>query len=270
MKLWTVVFFGCLSLVSACGGGGSGSDAGKAPQETTQSYIEGIGDLEPGVYLLYVGDSETREPVDDGILDVVAITGSGRTVGNLHYFNTPLRFGTARFTDEKNFVWSEKFISYRNLEVSEAQSTSSGIVLDAQTFKMEGIQDPGLDAFSEKVIDYTEPSISLDGLSNTYVGRHAFINDGRTASITIDSTGVLNGADDKGCVFNGEISNLDSNYRIFDVDFEAANCSGDQIPASQRNGTFTGVGILDEYGGQEILAIYAHNDEFAFAFSTYF
>jgi hypothetical protein len=106
-------------------------------------------------------------------------------------------------------------------------------------------------------------------------------------SFTIDSGGTITGADNKGCVFNGQVSNPSPNNRIFDIDFEAANCQGDTISASKRNGRFSGVGIFDQapsvsiYGRHgtfgigsmndlgsrsNVFSFFAHDDDFAYHF----
>ncbi len=270
MKRWSVALGLGVPLLTACGGGGgnSGSDEQSDVQEVTVAQVEGIGDLAPGVYEVYTENVETGVPAEGSRVDALVISDTGRTVRNLLNIDHPLRFGTAKFESRTDFDWSEELVSWRNLSITDQPTQLPGSVSDANTFVFAGTSSPEPAFLAVRLSRHTEPAITLEELSGSYTGGHHLRSDGRRATFTIDSNGVVTGADDKGCVFNGQVSNLESNYRVFDIDFEASNCQGDDIPASERNGRFTGVGILNAFDGRNDLIFYTRGESFAYTFTS--
>jgi len=58
--------------------------------------------------------------------------------------------------------------------------------------------------------------------------------------ITVSSDGFVTGSDETGCAFNGNIVIPETKYNVFEVSFDASNCSN-----VEHNGRFFGLGAYD-------------------------
>ena len=257
MKLRMAVLVLAFPFLSACIERDDDSKQEAENQANVDPYINGIGDLEPGEYTVHLVSSGASSSEEGYQVGWVSITKSGRIVRNSVNYPSPQWVGNTKFTNDQDFEWHETFVDWKNgISIHEPTETQ-GTVLDEKTFSTPSPSGgPETQLLYVKVDQDTQtPPITLEELSATYTG-YNFMVDNRTISFTIDSGGAITGADNKGCVFNGQVSNLSPNYRIFDIDFEAENCQGDTISASKRNGSFSGVGILDQIASVDIFDFY--------------
>ena len=75
-------------------------------------------------------------------------------------------------------------------------------------------------------------------------GNYTFALDPGADSLNISSSGALFGQDPwTGCVVNGRVRTIDTNYNLYDVQFTFSNCNG--IDAVLNGETFSGLGFLD-------------------------
>lgn len=90
--------------------------------------------------------------------------------------------------------------------------------------------------------DASDAGVTLEQLSATYT-----LTDGEVfnTTITIQEDGTLEGGDESGCVYNGQVTIPDEAINLVEVSFNAANCANDE-----RNGDFTGLGALDPETGE--------------------
>jgi|GEM_PF-3227846 len=288
MKLRMAVLVLVFPFLSACIESDDDSKQEAESQANVDPYIDGTGDLEPGEYTVHLVSSGASSPEEGYQVGWVSITKSGRIVRNSVNYPSPQWVGNAKFTNDQDFEWHETFVDWKNGVSIHEPTETQGTVLNEKTFSTpdpSGAPETQL-LYVKADQDTQAPPITLEELSATYTG-YNFLVDDRTISFTIDSGGAITGADNKGCVFNGQVSNLSSNYRIFDIDFEVANCQGDTISASKRNGSFSGVGILDQttsvsiYGrhgtfgigsmhdinsGSNVFSFFAQDDDFAYHF----
>jgi len=82
-----------------------------------------------------------------------------------------------------------------------------------------------------------EESSSLSKIAGTYTYTQTTSTSTDTLSITVDSTGLVTGSDSTGCVYNGQVSLIDSSKDAYDVTATITSCGA-------LNGTYKGVAAL--------------------------
>lgn len=239
MKHFQLSVFALL-LLQGCGGGSSSSPIeASAPQEPEKIASP----LKAGIYDYYVTPKGSTDPSEgERVLDRGLVTASGASIREL--FGDPTNIGFMTFLSETEFVWKEARTSHLTSSLRNVSSETPGLALADDMFTAPHPEEQDSQLLFVRIESNLDAPLSYESLSGTYVGQSSRLADGRTATFTIDSTGALTGADDGGCVFNGQVTIPNPEHSSFDVNFTAENCQGDGngIPASDRNGNFHGLG----------------------------
>jgi hypothetical protein len=81
---------------------------------------------------------------------------------------------------------------------------------------------------------------SLDMLTGTWTDS----SDPGADVVNVDATGMITGQDGgaSGCVYSGQVTLIDPNYNVYDIEWTYSSCNGD----SELDGaTFSGLGAID-------------------------
>lgn len=238
------LLFIALSL-AACGGGGGGGSSGSEPKAQST-------DLKPGVF--YIGRVFTDGSKKVGIS---FLSPTGKFVAILDLVD----FGTLTFSDSGQF--SGQIEEYNLGDFSGPTSgTLSGEVKSSKEASLTASKTDF--ASNGALLRKDEPSdlgVTLEEISATYTPIDS------NSSITIASDGVVDGSDQTGCAFRGDVDIPDETINVFEVTYEASNCgplSAEGATENDRNGKFTGLGTYDPSVGEVLF--YARNGTVAWMF----
>lgn len=223
-----VLIFSFSLLLVACGGGGGG-----AASSTAQSM--------GGVWL------GTASPVGGGgSIDMVGIISEA---GELHFLSD-VEIDIGSVTTSGN-TFSGNVTAYTT--GSTASGTVSGTFTPRSSFSGTGVfGGTPTSNFAFTYDDSYERASSLALISGTYSD-----TDGAyTETYTIGSDGALTGSDTDGCVFNGQVSIIDSRYNAYDITLTISNC----IATTTLNGL---AALGDDTGTNDLLYVSAGNSTYA-------
>lgn len=216
-----------IAVLPGCGGGGSGDES---LNSETDSPNQGDIILEPGAYAL----SPSEGPINDTntLLSpsgeiVTLFAADDITVGDIEYGMGGSISGSATDYSFDGSSWQTLTgdISGEILSSSAATFTASAAGFGSINYVLA--RD---DQWSDRGVTITE-------LSGTYLMDRP---DVLVTSVTISGDGTLTGNDETGCVFNGNVEIPDPQYNVYEVTYQADNCSD-----SQRNGIYSGLGTYE-------------------------
>jgi hypothetical protein len=213
--------------LSACGGGSSSGGSNTAsPAQSAGGIWTGMVTNVDGTSYDAAGfiteSGELRFITDDGeqTTGTITVTGGQHTASLTSY----APFGTV-FTQNG---------------VSVISGTASGALQERSTFSgtttFAGVETS---SFSFTYDDIYERDSTLAVISGIYSDSDGL---GYTETYTIDSAGTITGSDTDGCIFNGSVSILNSNYNMYRINLSVDNCGN-------LNGAYIGLGALGDEGG---------------------
>lgn len=221
-----------LTLVG-CGGGGGGGD-GFAPTPTPDAEVGGIwvGTVSiagQGVFELIglvTEDGRGHFVQEDGVQYWGTVTSSGNSITVTFNGATPIGTGfpDGSFSGSGSITGT---ISERNSITATSTFTTTN-----------GTTTTG--AVSLQYDSLYERNSSLSTIAGNYTNAIAPGSD----SVNISSSGVLFGqVPSSSCVFNGQVTIIDSAYNAYDIRYTYSSCTGQE--AILNGSTFSGIGTLD-------------------------
>ncbi|MCG8519635.1 MAG: hypothetical protein MI794_16730 [Pseudomonadales bacterium] len=213
----------------ACSGGGGGSSSGNPSQGTGKK-------LSPGGYL-------TTITSEDGSIEeaVSLLSPTGKFV--TYYFFDDISIGTLEFGASGSISGSGQDIYFDGTSWQSVPGSLSGQVETPGKATLSP-DIPGVEtsAVFERENQFSDSGITMMELSGTYSMSGSIVH---TTAVTIAEDGTLTGSDETGCVFNGSTTIPETQYNVFELIFEASNCSD-----ALRNGRFAGLGAYDSELGE--------------------
>ncbi|BES69938.1 hypothetical protein RE428_09560 [Marinobacter nanhaiticus D15-8W] len=246
-------------ILAACGGDGDDSsslsglnpenvNAGENPED--EDTTETLPPILPGYYYSEVSVNNVLEYSGATIID---------SEGNFATYipETDGTFGTLQGSSDNQFIGSGVNFTYttnweRNsgtITGSATNNTTATLFLDASQTDYQSVTTISRPA------GYSDSGATLSDISGIYLMQEAGL---LTKEFTIQDDGSIEGSDESGCRFDGTASVPDQSVSVIRVAFIASNCGDTALgTAGQRNGDYSGLGILME-GGR--LLIFGHND----------
>lgn len=225
--------------LSACGGGGGGGGSSGGGGSGSGPVV-----LQPGVYdarlEFVVGTPE----------DVVALVSRS---GKLIFFN-----GSTALTSVDLVYGSQSSVSGSGVTVrfsggnwTAFQGTLSGTVNSAQSARLQ-VSSDGTVITLVRDNDFTAQGVTLTDISGSYNAEG-----GGALFFNIAPDGGLTGGNGGGnCAFNGQVTIPDESVNLFEVTYNAANCTD-----SELNGDFVGLGTFFPDASAPDGIIFATTDE---------
>ena len=236
LRYW--LFATSVVVVAACGGSGSGLVGG-------DPIIGPIVDESPGG--IWVGTTVSDVTPELLVtLGVITETGEARFINEngTQIFGTVSTAGSVLSGDltgvtALGFVWPDA--------TAVATITVEGLVEERMSLSGDYSGGGDMGSFSLEFDPIYDRDSSLANVEGTWVQLDGLLN--IFATFVIDADGTVNGTDITGCVYSGAVSIIDSEFNVYDVAVDVANCTGvDAI----FNGSYNGVGVLsDDVPGSE-------------------
>ncbi|MGO3295394.1 MAG: hypothetical protein ACTILN_06955 [Marinobacter sp.] len=210
---------------------GCGSSSGSGSKAAVQAS-----ELQPGAF--FIGRQFSDRPTVEGV-SLISSTGKFVVIFSSH----SLTFGNLQFSDSGNISGQLDQYIYRS-PWERTDGSLSGEVKSSERADLTA-SGPGVTSNSVLFRDQSSsgPGVTMGALSGTYT----VTDPDNTSWITVDPIGQVTGGD-QGCVFNGEVAIPDSSINLFEINYEAENCSAlpnEDALASDRNGEFSGLGRYD-------------------------
>lgn len=212
----TIVTLLAVSLV-ACGGGGSDESA---PETIIPTPVPTPTPVDVMPIGLWEGNVNV-DGVDVDIVGMIAPSGEARFIsedGEQNRFNLIL--------DDKEFTG--KGVSYDYDGTFLGNLTVSG---DYTPTSITGTSKSGeviTSTFALSINDESKDGASLSTVTGNYVDSE------QSASIAIDSAGVLSGSDDNGCIYNGNVTVPESSVNVYSLSIDVSSCA-------EFSGSYTGL-----------------------------
>lgn len=228
--------------LAACGGGGS-SDGGSdpAPDGGSGSGTEATA-VEPGIF-------ETTVTPGSGAPDQVARTLLSSS-GEYAIFTNALSgtFGTLTFHSDDTFSGNGKNVFFDETWQSNDGSLEGSSISSEEitaTFTADSSEpDNYSDIIGIRANGLSDLKVTMQDLYETF---SLYDEDGETvtASVTINTSGTVNGSTADGCAISGDISIPDPAYNLFEGDLLFENCNDvDGVSSDQRDGNYRIIGYL--------------------------
>ena len=225
-----------LSIISACGGGGSDSDPGVVNTDAETASIGGV----------WFGTITYSDNSQESIAGIVSETGKARfetssgTQTSSNFAVTGRTFSgpfTGYAPDGQVFLSSGTQIVQGSLSGSFVPKSS----VNGSSF-VQGVAESTFTLSYDNIYERTS---SLEKLADTYSSQ----NGNYSLSVNVDDTGVVSGSDSDGCVYSGSVSIIDSRYNAYDLAVTIANCG-------PYSGAYDGLATLaDDLGTNDKLIV---------------
>ena len=233
------LYFGLLALGSAlpgCGsGGGSGGDIAPPPP---------VVNVSPGGFWYgfnSIGGEVFAIVTETGRFHFLTVPDFSQGTGTLSVSNSNNLNGTFQLVTQLGYVFEDG--------TTLANCTFSGTVAERQTVNasIECTTTAGLMQQSTAALDYDvayDRDSSLATIAGNYQGFSAVLN--------VAGDGTIFSQDPvTGCVVNGLVSVLNSNFNAYDLNFTYDSCTG--FEAILNGSNFTGIAALDNSEDPEVL-----------------
>ncbi|MBT8097746.1 MAG: hypothetical protein HKN35_06710 [Woeseia sp.] len=235
----------CFLLLSlaACGGGGGGGFSSTTPAPAPPPPV--VNELPGGLWFGSMSFNETGTTsnaevisIDSGEFRIVTDDG-GHFVGRIQMTGTSFS-GTGTGFSPVGSSWANGS-TFADLRVD-------GSIDERQTFDGNWVLTTGESGtFSFDFDSLFERTSAPDRVADTWTLRDDF--DTAIGSVLIDDAGRLDGQDDNGCMYTGNVSTIDPLFNVYDMRLTIISCN-------ESSGTYTGLGFL-----VDVLDV---EDEFAF------
>lgn len=238
-----LIVFSALSVIGcSSGSGSSGSESSAQSSE-----------LDPGLF--YIGrilDGGSKSEGDSLISPTgeFVVTFSNQSKTKVSY-----TFGSLQFSDAGKISGPiEEYVS--GPPWTRTTGTLSGNVTSSEMANLSATR-PGVSSNAVLLRDHdsSNAGVTFRQLSGNYTVPDPNI----TAWITIGPEGEVTGGN-QDCVLNGDVTIPDPTVDIFEISYEAANCSSvpdEGASETDRNGNFSGLGAYKHSDGE--MYFFSHN-----------
>jgi hypothetical protein len=236
--------FFVLSTVAGCGGGGSGGNSsGTQPPPIVDAKLGGI--WEGTIFNENIGSSwqviglsldtgEGRFIDEFGTQYVANLTADGTSFSGTFFGVAPL---------------GETFIDGSVVATGNMSGTISERNRISGSYTVSTGERGSLDLFYNSIYE-RDSSLSL--MAGTWI-------DADQDAFTVDTQGEIFGQDSSGCVYTGRVSTINRDFNAYRVQLNVSSCG-------TFNGSYSGLGILDDYqvvSDNRIFIFQVSNDRWA-------
>lgn len=235
------------SLLTACGSDSESEKSTNSLPDNSSSFtidIESLVQNSDGIFragYFYPKDTITSYATQHGDLFIVE--------GSRNHLLVDLRTGEARFYEVLDSDYSQvaNYSGLGSLSFSSNELSWDDYLYGQVTYENELPIDIAFKHDDQKQFPDTN---SLESISNTYTQRFGPYPDFVNISITIDEDGLLTGATDSGCIFNGMVSIPEMDNNSYYVEAEVSNCD--------EAGIYQGLSYLEEHSTNNITNLNLH------------
>lgn len=222
--LFAAALLVAMAVLPGCGGGGGSSADGDTLAASLPGIYDGVIDFVNSTpngegLVLFAPDNEVIVIVDE----------AGYNRGVIVYGTSNAYSGTLQL--ENGSDPAVTISGLRNRKEFSGETRANGSAIYFYSFERN-------DAISDAAANLA----MVAGDWNETVG-------GQVTQIAVTAGGALSGNDGNGCSFGGTISLLDARYNLYRISMDATGCSAvptENLTADQRNGTYTGLGFLED------------------------
>ena len=246
------------SLLTACGssGGSDGNIDSLSQSEPSSSSIDiesliqnSDGTFRSGYF--YPNGSVTSAGIQIGDLFVVE--------GKANHIVVDLETGKTRFYEVQDSDYHEvaTYSGTGSLSFDSYELTWDNYMFGEVIFEKEPSIYMAFQYDDQKVFPDTN---SIERISNTYIQKFGVYPNYVNISITIDESGLLTGATDSGCVFNGSVEVPRSANNAYYIEADISNC--------EEEGSYKGFGYLESHtsNGATFLNLHLFSSDYALFF----